>query len=75
MCNDTDETIMLVKCCKCGNQIEIHRVWYAGGCNDYGSFELKCSKCGETQIVHVGRDIDASSIKRGAVLIKRIYDN
>lgn len=44
-----------------------------GGANDYGNFEVECLKCKHHFDIYVGRDIDASSIKSGAKLIKVIY--
>ena len=69
---DTEEALLIVKC-ECGNEIRIHKVWYPGGCNDYGSFELRCNKCGKTFVVDIGRDVDASEVLNGAELVSKKY--
>jgi len=55
------------------NCFKIGSLTHPGGANDYGSFEVECLKCKHHFDIYVGRDIDASSIKSGAKLIKVIY--
>ena len=69
----TERASVLAKCPECGNDILIDQVWYPGGANDYGSFEVECLKCKHHFDIYLGRDIDASSIKSGAKSIKVIY--
>lgn len=71
---DIEESLLIAKC-KCGNTVEIKKVCYPGGCNDFGSFSVKCDKCGETFEIKVGRDVNASNIISGATLIEVKYDN
>lgn len=69
---ETEEALLETRC-ECGNEIKIHKVWYPGGCNDYGSFVFKCDKCGKVIEIDIGRDVDASSIMSGAKLIEKKY--
>ena len=67
----TDRATILCNCPKCGNQVVIDQIWYPGGTNDYGSFDLECLKCKHTFNVDVGRDVDASGVRSGARNIKK----
>lgn len=69
---DIEEELVICKC-ECGNEIRINKVWYPAGCNDYGSFVVKCEKCGKVFEIGVGRDVDASDIISGAELIEKKY--
>lgn len=66
-----DEELIIIKCEKCGNIINIKKSWFPGGCNDYGSFVLKCDKCGHIFEHYVGRDIDCSDVISGATIVDR----
>ena len=51
----TERASVLAKCPECGNDILIDQVWYPGGANDYGSFEVECLKCKHHFDIYVGR--------------------
>lgn len=70
---DIEQALLITKCPKCGNQILINKRWYPGGCNDYGSFVLKCNKCEHVFEIDIGRDVDASDVESGATLLDKKY--
>ncbi len=70
---EIERAIRIIKCPKCGNEIIVNQVWYPGGCNDYGSFILECNNCKNVFDFYLGRDLDASSVVQGAILIDRKY--
>ncbi|WP_104823103.1 hypothetical protein [Rhizobium sp. NXC24] len=57
--------------CKCA--IVVNCVWEPGGMNDYGGFIVQCRSCNTIQEIYVGRDVNSSSIRSGAILLGR-YD-
>jgi hypothetical protein len=70
----TESGVIILKCPNCGNKITIINRWWPGGANDYGSFKLKCSKCGHVFTTRIGRDIDISEVSSGAELLETIED-
>ena len=70
---EIENSLLTAKCPGCGNVISINKRWYPGGCNDYGSFVLKCDKCGQVFEIDIGRDVDASDVESGAKLIEKKY--
>lgn len=66
-------SLIFTECPMCSNAININKVWYPGGANDYGVFILECTKCKYIFEVNVGRDVDVSSVQSGAKLIERKY--
>lgn len=70
---DIEKAVNIIKCPNCSNEIIINKVWYPGGCNDYGSFILQCNKCKVVFEHYLGRDIDASAVETGATVIERKY--
>lgn len=70
---EIEKARLITNCPKCGNEILIDKVWYPGGCNDYGSFEVECLECHKVFDIFIGRDIDASSVISGAKELKKKY--
>lgn len=70
---ETESATIHTECPECGHSIVINKVWFPGGLNDYGNFEVQCNKCDFVFEIPVGRDVDASNIQEGAKLIKRKY--
>jgi uncharacterized Zn finger protein len=59
---------------ECGQEVEIHQRWTAGGVNDYGGYVLQCKKCGTVYPLHLGRDILDSRVRSGANVLDT-YDD
>lgn len=55
----------------CDNVITFRLSWTPGRANAYGSFIVKCGKCGTVFDVDVGRDVFESDIAQGGELLDR----
>ena len=64
--SNCENATIFSKCHHCQNTIIIANSWTPGGCNDYGGFIDKCVNCSAVLDIHVGRDINMSSIVSGA---------
>jgi hypothetical protein len=69
-----DSATVVGECPDCRNEVEVTQVWEPGGVNDYGGFILECAKCRQRFPFHVGRDIDMSSVAKGARVLDK-YDD
>ncbi len=69
-----ESAVVSTNCDKCGNTIEINKLWTPGGVNDYGGYVLQCEKCGYIFHLHLGRDINDSSVRKGAKVLAT-YDD
>lgn len=62
-------------CPGCGASIEISQNWTAGGINDYGGWVLQCVKCSHIFRLRLGRDIQDSSVRKGAMVLAVYCDS
>ena len=69
-----DGTMIVGECPHCRNEVEVTQVWEPDGALVYGGFILECSECRQRFRFHVGRDIDMSSVARGAKVVDT-YDD
>lgn len=64
----------IVKCPKCGANINLSVGRFSGGVNDSGGWVLKCNTCSSLFPLDVMNPDDASSIRSGATIIDRWDD-
>lgn len=69
-----DSATIVGECPHCRNEVEVTQVWEPDSASAFGGFILECAKCRQSFPFHVGRDIDISTVAKGARVLDK-YDD